>query len=105
MENGWTKRIEELEAERNTWHDRAIAVAAHLDYETICADIKTWVYEHKEKVRAMDKRTEELEAENKKLREAIKNIADDMAVCDYCDACQETVRDAGRVQDSARVSR
>lgn len=36
-----------------------------------------------------------LKAENKRLREALKNIAeDDMAACDSCDAYQEAAREA-----------
>ena len=83
MENGWTERIEELEAERDTWHDRAIAVAAHLDYETTCDNIKIWVYEHKKKVRAIDKRIEELEAENKRLRELVDGATEVVEISNF----------------------
>ena len=83
MENEWVKRIGELEAERDTWHDRAIAVAAHLDYETTCDNIKIWVYEHKEKVRAIDKRIEDLEDENKRLRELVDGAQEVVEVFQY----------------------
>ncbi len=44
---------------------------------------------------ARSKRIKKLEAENKRLREALKNIAeDDMAACDSCDAYQEAAREA-----------
>jgi len=60
-------KIATLTGERDLWKFRAIAVAAHLDYETMSTDIKKWVDEYK-------KAHEALTAENKRLREALDTI-------------------------------
>ena len=53
------------------------------------ADYKAANASIREELRCRIKERDKLEAENQRLREAIKNITDDRSVCDYCDACQE----------------
>lgn len=37
------EEIAALKADRDLWKDRAVVVAAHLDYEVLCGDIQQWV--------------------------------------------------------------
>lgn len=41
------REILALKEERDLWKDRAIAMAAHLDYEIMTGDIKKWVDEYR----------------------------------------------------------
>ena len=43
LEKELLNEITALKADRDLWKDRAVVVAAHLDYEVLCGDIQQWV--------------------------------------------------------------